>query len=98
MRLTGADWLNTAGLFFGYSARVSTDGGATFTPWGGTTATSPTFAKDGVTKVGLGGLWEWSSAFNGGGTLTVDVDCPTPFNWGMTISLQDADVAHAVII
>jgi hypothetical protein len=89
MRINSTDWNAINGLFIGYTARVSIDGGNTWTPWGGLTASSPTFMKDGVTKVPPGGIWEWSSAFNAGGTLSLVVDCPTAFAWGATITLTD---------
>lgn len=89
LRINSTDWNTINGLFLGYVARVTTDGGATWTSWGGLTANSPTFKKDGVTKYEPGGFWDWDPAFAGGGTLEITVTCPTAFRWGATISLLD---------
>lgn len=98
-RLTGTDWTTLNNLWFAYSARVSIDGGLNWIPWGGTAVMSQDcFAKDMVTRVGLGGLWDWDASFHGGGIISVVVDCPTAFNWGALLSCQDADLNHAVII
>lgn len=90
MRLNSADWNTIDGLWLAYSARVTTDGGTTWTSWGGTGSFSPTFMKDGVTKIGLGGHWDWSPAFAAGGSIEVTVDCPVAFNWGVTLTLSDS--------
>lgn len=89
MRLNSAVWNLIDGLWLAYHARVTTNGGATWTDWGGTGSFSPTFMKDGVTKIGLGGRWDWSPDFAAGGLIEITVDCPVAFLWGVTISLFD---------
>lgn len=97
MQVNSTDWNTIDGLFFGYTARVSIDGGVSWTDWGGLTAVSPTFMKDGVTKVEPGGLWLWDAAFAGGGIIEVTTNCPTPFNWGLTVTLHDATIGNAKV-
>jgi hypothetical protein len=89
LRINSTDWNTINGLFIGYTARVSTNGGATWTPWGGFSAVSPTFMRDGVTKIPPGGIWDWSPAYAAGGILSLVVDCPTAFSWGATVTLTD---------
>lgn len=89
LQINSTDWNTIDGLFLGYTARVTIDGGVTFTDWGGLTAVSPTFKKDGVTKVEPGGLWNWDPAFHVGGSMEVTVNAPTAFNWGATVTLLD---------
>lgn len=90
MKINSTDWNTINGLSLGYTARVSTDGGATWTGWGGFTAVSPTFMKDNVTKVEPGGTWTWNPTFSGGGTIEITVTCPTAFNWGATVTFTDS--------
>ena len=90
MRMNSTAWNTLPGLTLDYSARVSIDGGVTWTSWGGLTAVSPTFMKDGVTKIEPGGKWTWPTTFNGGGILETNVLCLTAFNWGATITFHDA--------
>lgn len=87
MRVNSTDWNTINGLFFGYTARVSVDGGQSWVSWGGLTVTSPSFQKDGVTKIAPGGHWNWSPLFAQGGIFEVTVNCPTAFNWGATLTL-----------
>jgi hypothetical protein len=87
VQINSPQWNTINGLFMGYTARVSTDGGATWLPWGGFTAISPTFKKDFVTKIEPLGFWEWNSAFAAGGILAIVLDIPTPFAWGATITV-----------
>lgn len=89
LKINSANWNSINGLTIGYSARVTTNGGITWTDWGGFTAVSPTFMKDGVTKTEPGGIWSWDPAFAGGGTLEISTICPTAFNWGATVTLLD---------
>jgi hypothetical protein len=88
MKINSTDWNTINGLFLGYTARVTVDGGTTWRSWGGLTATSPTVRKDG-TKSEPEGVWEWDPTFSGGGTLEITVTCPTAFNWGATVTMLD---------
>lgn len=89
LQINSTDWNTISGLHLGYTARVSIDGGATWTDWGGLTAVSPTFKKDGVTKVEPGGIWSWDPAFAVGGLFEITVTCPVAFQWGATVTLLD---------
>ena len=89
MRMNSIAWNTIDGLTLDYKARVSLDGGVTWTSWGGLTAVSPTFMRDRITKIEPGGIWQWVPAFNGGGIIEVNVLCLTPFNWGATITFHD---------
>lgn len=82
LRFNSTEWNTINGLIIGYAAKVTIDGGVSYTDWGGLEAVSPTFMKDRVTKIEPGGIWNWNPAFAGGGTLRVTVHCPTAFNWG----------------
>lgn len=85
-KLNSPDWLTTPGLTVDYRSRKSTDGGVTWIDAGAFTATSPTYARDGVTQVEPGGVWDWSGAEN---RYQVQVTTTQAFNWGMTFTLAD---------
>jgi hypothetical protein len=85
--LDSPDWLTTPGLTVDYRSRKSTDGGTTWIDAGGFTATSPTYAKDGVTQVEPGGIWDWSGTEN---RYQVQVTTTQDFSFGMTFTLTDA--------
>lgn len=89
LQINSTVWNVVDGLFLGYSARVSIDAGVTWVAWGGFTAVSPTFMKDGVTKVEPGGIWDWDPTFAVGGLIELTVDVPVAFLWGATASLFD---------
>lgn len=89
LQINSTDWNTIDGLVLGYSARVSVDGGVTWVAWGGLTAVSPTFLKDGVTKAEPGGIWNWDPGFAAGGTIELTVNAPVAFNFGATVSLLD---------
>lgn len=88
--MNSADWNAIDGLFFGYTAQVSIDAGASWREWGGLTAVSPTFMKDGVTKIEPGGIWSWDDEFNAGGIIRLTISVPTAFAWGATVTFHDA--------
>lgn len=86
-KLVSSQYLTQDGLTVTYRSRKSTDGGATWVEAGGFTATSPTFAKDGVTRTTPGGVWDWSGTEN---RYQVQVTTTQDFTWGMTFTLTDS--------
>lgn len=90
LQINSPAWLVTNDLRLGYSARVSINGGATWTDWGGlqTGPSQETVNRQGV-RVNINQPWPWDPAFAGGGTLEITITCPTAFVWGATITLLD---------
>lgn len=85
-KFVSSDWNTTNGLTVVYRARKSLDGGLTWVTHGGFTATSPTFLRDGVTKVEPGGIWEWDGQPS---VFEVTVTVTIPFVFGVTTSFMD---------
>lgn len=90
LRINSPAWLTTNGLRLGYTARVTTDGGVTWTDWGGlqTGLSQDTVNKAGA-RVNIDQPWPWDVAFHGGGNLEITITCPTAFVWGATVDLLD---------
>lgn len=87
VKVNSAEWLTTAGLSITYRARKSIDGGVTWIEAAGLTATSPTYAKNGVTQVEPGLIEDWAGDEN---RYQVQVTTTQSFSWGMTFTLADA--------
>lgn len=89
LQINSAAWLVTDNLRLIYTARVSIDGGLTWTAWGGldTGLSQNVVDKQGV-RQNINQPWDWDPAFAGGGVLELTVTCPTAFIWGATVTLQ----------
>lgn len=85
-KFVSSDWNTIDGLSIIYFARKSLDGGLTWMPHGGFTAISPTFLRDGVTKVEPGGVWDWDGQAS---LFEVTVKVTIPFVFGVTTSFMD---------
>lgn len=85
-KFVSSDWNTIDGLSIVYLARKSLDGGVTWVSHGAFTAISPTFLKDGVTKVEPSGAWEWDGQAS---LFEVTVKVTIPFVFGVTTSFMD---------